>query len=200
VIRRKVTVSFDGGLMMISGLFGFEGRLGRGMWWLGQTAIIAILVLAIALTYAMYRPDQKPTTLSAFGMIGLLIGGFVLCVVINLCSTVKRFHDRGKSGWWFLMNFAPFIGAPWILIECGMLPGDDGGNEYGPPPGTEKRLASLNQEIAGIAASSSKLGRVDDEYLVNYAQKMTAQQSGQQTASASSFGSGGSARPAFGKR
>jgi uncharacterized membrane protein YhaH (DUF805 family) len=52
----------------------------------------------------------------------------------SLAIYVKRWHDRGKSGWWVLIVFVPIIGYLWLLIECGFLAGDDGPNEYGPDP------------------------------------------------------------------
>jgi uncharacterized membrane protein YhaH (DUF805 family) len=54
----------------------------------------------------------------------------------QLAICAKRFHDRGKSGWWVLMAFVPAIGFVWILIELGMLPGDPGPNAHGPPEAT----------------------------------------------------------------
>ena len=42
---------------------------------------------------------------------------------VSFASVVRRFHDRGKSGWWALLYFMPFIGWLWIIIECGLLPG-----------------------------------------------------------------------------
>ena len=45
---------------------------------------------------------------------------------VSFASVVRRFHDRGRSGWWALLYFVPFIGWLWILIECGFLPGKPG--------------------------------------------------------------------------
>jgi hypothetical protein len=42
---------------------------------------------------------------------------------VSFASVVRRFRDRGKSGWWALLYFVPGIGWLWILIECGFLPG-----------------------------------------------------------------------------
>ena len=53
---------------------------------------------------------------------------------ISLAVQVKRWHDRDKSAWWLLMNFVPFIGAIWVLVECGFLRGTEGQNNYGPDP------------------------------------------------------------------
>jgi uncharacterized membrane protein YhaH (DUF805 family) len=48
--------------------------------------------------------------------------------------TTKRWHDRDKSGWWFLINFLPVIGGFWALIENGCLRGTEGPNSYGDDP------------------------------------------------------------------
>jgi uncharacterized membrane protein YhaH (DUF805 family) len=46
---------------------------------------------------------------------------------------IKRFHDRGKSGWWVLILFIPVIGFFWAIIDLGILQGDPGDNRFGPP-------------------------------------------------------------------
>ena len=43
---------------------------------------------------------------------------------------VRRWHDRNKSGWWFLINFVPVIGLLWVLIELGLLPSISENNKY----------------------------------------------------------------------
>ena len=50
---------------------------------------------------------------------------------VSLAISVKRWHDRGKSGWWVLIGFIPIIGGLWALIETGFLGGDPGPNQYG---------------------------------------------------------------------
>jgi len=51
-----------------------------------------------------------------------------------LAIYTKRWHDRGKSGWWSLILLIPLIGPIWFLVECGCLRGTEGPNEYGPDP------------------------------------------------------------------
>jgi uncharacterized membrane protein YhaH (DUF805 family) len=46
----------------------------------------------------------------------------------------KRWHDRGKSGWWTLIILVPAIGSIWLLVELGFLRGTPGANKYGPDP------------------------------------------------------------------
>ncbi len=55
---------------------------------------------------------------------------FALAMWVNIAVTIKRFHDRGKPGVWFLMMFVPYIGSIWILVECGFLRGASGWNDY----------------------------------------------------------------------
>lgn len=52
----------------------------------------------------------------------------------SLAVQAKRWHDRDKSGLWILINFAPYIGVIWALIETGILPGTVGDNVYGRDP------------------------------------------------------------------
>ncbi len=59
---------------------------------------------------------------------------YLLVVLIpGLAVLVRRLHDIGKSGWWFLIVLIPFIGNIWLLV---LLAKDstDGSNEYGPNP------------------------------------------------------------------
>lgn len=51
-----------------------------------------------------------------------------------ICVSIKRWHDRDKSGWWVLIGLIPIIGAIWVLIECGILKGTEGPNRFGPDP------------------------------------------------------------------
>jgi len=118
-------------------LFGFSGRIGRGQWWLAQLAILVVIIAFVGIIAAVAQPNASDS-LDNVGMgIVLLVGaGVVLIVWINIASTVKRFHDRDKSGFWFFIVFVPYIGSLWQLVECGCLPGSTGTNNYGPPPGS----------------------------------------------------------------
>ncbi|MCA0434399.1 MAG: DUF805 domain-containing protein [Proteobacteria bacterium] len=147
--------------------FGFAGRIGRGTWWLGQLlilGIIAVLILAMIIT-SDYRPGAAPDLSPAFVI--LLLISVVLVYVISLCTTVKRYHDRGKSGWWYFIAFVPLIGGIWQLIELGFCAGDDADNDYGPPPGAARRKAALEREIQemsnGRMANSVDAGLIAEE-------------------------------------
>jgi uncharacterized membrane protein YhaH (DUF805 family) len=126
-------------------LFSFDGRIGRGQFWLGYLAVVILAVL-IAIIVSVMVPWEDVTVTGADGQptldftspaltpawIGYLVY-FVVGLWIAIAISIKRFHDRGKSGWWSLIMFIPLIGPIWWLIELGFLRGDPGPNTYGPP-------------------------------------------------------------------
>ena len=59
---------------------------------------------------------------------------YVIFLYPWLALYAKRWHDRGKSGWWSLIVLVPILGAIWILVELGFLRGTEGPNQYGPDP------------------------------------------------------------------
>ena len=57
----------------------------------------------------------------------------VLAIIPSIAVSVRRLHDLGKSGVWFLINFIPFIGAIWFLIlTC--MEGQSKPNKWGENP------------------------------------------------------------------
>jgi uncharacterized membrane protein YhaH (DUF805 family) len=182
---------------MVSTLFGFNGRIGRGGWWLAQFMVLLTWAIIMAVALMLHDPDRTPEKNNDTAFLVTLAVGLVLSVSINVCSTVKRYHDRGKSGVWFFIGFIPFIGAIWQLIECGMLPGDDSDNAYGPPPGSGK---SAHRGDNGSTSANGSLGKLDDNYLANYAKQIALQQAQRQAAAAGGFDNTATGKPVFGKR
>lgn len=52
----------------------------------------------------------------------------------SLAVQVKRWHDRNKTGWMFLVGLIPLIGSIWVFVEAGLSEGTLGPNEYGEDP------------------------------------------------------------------
>jgi uncharacterized membrane protein YhaH (DUF805 family) len=143
-------------------LFGFSGRIGRAKWWLAEFSVLvvwAVIIAAFAGIVELVDPSAEygPGELSNGGLsLGIAIAtGTLMSVWINVAATVKRFHDRDKSGFWFFIVFVPFIGPVWQIVECGLLPGDPSANRFGPPSGggrsgyaddVEAHVASLKAE------------------------------------------------------
>ncbi|MEM9330142.1 MAG: DUF805 domain-containing protein [Pseudomonadota bacterium] len=120
-------------------LFGFQGRIGRLQWWLGQLALTIWLVVSFLVLVAVTGfsvgdfeslTDNQKAGVGA-SLLLFAIAALIPSIWINAATTVKRFHDRNKSGFWFFIIFVPYIGGLWQIVECGFLAGTPGGNDYG---------------------------------------------------------------------
>ncbi len=75
-------------------------------------------------------------------MIGVVLYAlYALAVFIpSIAVTVRRFHDRDMSGWWYLglslAGIIPFVGflASIAFLVLMFLPGTQGSNRFGPDP------------------------------------------------------------------
>ncbi len=117
-------------------LFTVKGRLRRRDFWLYGSGFILLILISVYVLAVLtdYRNVYKETEDEPLGMV---IGELILLAVTfagSLGLLVKRWHDRGKSGWMYLILFIPFIGLFWIFAECGCADGTPGGNVYGPSP------------------------------------------------------------------
>jgi uncharacterized membrane protein YhaH (DUF805 family) len=106
----------------------FEGRISRQQFWIG-----VLIQLGIAIVLGII--DVLAGTYSVHNSIGLLSGIWsIASIYFNLVIYTKRWHDRGKSGWWSLILLIPIVGVIWLIIELGCLPGTPGASRYGPDP------------------------------------------------------------------
>ena len=103
----------------------FNGRARRKEYWFfvlfNALIIIAAMivdnVLGLAFSDTVYGPFYALYALATF--------------IPGLAVSIRRLHDIGKSGWYFLLVLIPFIGGI-ILLVFDVTPGDVGPNEYGP--------------------------------------------------------------------
>jgi uncharacterized membrane protein YhaH (DUF805 family) len=64
----------------------------------------------------------------------VLAGLFGLALIIPWVSvTVRRLHDTGRSGWYYLIGFIPVVGEIWLLVLL-LLDSEPGPNLYGASP------------------------------------------------------------------
>jgi uncharacterized membrane protein YhaH (DUF805 family) len=119
---------------MLAFFFSPSGRIGRAQWWLAQFAVLAIVIIVVVFMMLLHGATEQARSADALLLaIGLLLFSLML-MWMGFCLTVKRYHDRGKSAWWYLIQFIPIIGGIWALVELGFFSGDDGDNEYGDGP------------------------------------------------------------------
>ena len=123
----------------------FDGRSQRAEYWWYTLAwwlvVIGLYILFGAATFtALPEPDAPGggEGSSAVFWIALIaiIAFFLLTLIPNIAVTVRRFHDQDKSGWLYLLNFVPYIGALVIIVFM-CLEGTRGPNGYGDDPKAE---------------------------------------------------------------
>ena len=126
---------------MLAFFFSPSGRIGRAKWWLAHLTITVIALIFIIWAFTQLSGDDgfKHLDERRNRNVGLLLAVELLAFAIVLlwvtfCVAAKRYHDRGKSAWWYLIQFIPIIGGIWALVELGFCSGDDGDNEYGDGP------------------------------------------------------------------
>ena len=108
-------------------LFSTKGRILRSTYWLYSLAFLVIYIVTIIIDSAIGLVDDN------LG-IGLLSGITSLVgIVTGLAVSIKRCHDRDRSGWFLLLGLIPLINL-WVLIELGFMRGSFGDNRYGPDP------------------------------------------------------------------
>ena len=110
------------GSRLLAGFLSFGGRVPRNHFWFAQ-ALSLVFFLAISWF------DET----SGAGWIGAMFF-LVFSVWLSLASQVRRWHDLGRSGYWALLNFIPFVGPIYSLVVLGVHEGEKGANRYGPPP------------------------------------------------------------------
>ncbi|HEX9658865.1 MAG TPA: DUF805 domain-containing protein [Rhodothermales bacterium] len=105
-------------------LFSFEGRINRSKYW-GYTLLLAVGMMVVAFIGFSFAGEIG--LWSSYGLAVLFV------VWPALAVSIKRCHDRNRSGWFVLVSLIPIVSI-WYLIEVGFLRGTDGPNDYGEDP------------------------------------------------------------------
>ncbi len=126
---------------------GYSGRIGRLTYWVASFALSVIELVVIwgllqlahgtlaDLTQYSHGDEVALSSAQAWDVFQHVVLPAIIVSLVFLwpqyAVTTKRWHDRGKSGWWSLIVLVPIIGALWAFIELGFLPGENGVNHYG---------------------------------------------------------------------
>ena len=104
----------------------FSGRARRKEYWM-------FVLFNFVFSFVLGLLDTAFGWNSELGL-GILGGIYSLCVFLpGLAVVVRRLHDVGKSGWFFLIILIPIVGAIWLIVLF-CLDGQPGDNKYGPNP------------------------------------------------------------------
>ena len=108
----------------------FKGRAQRKEYWVFSLIHFALLLALWFLIFAAVSGEQDGLTILFFIILAL----YVLAAILPIYAvSIRRMHDTGKSGWFVLISFLPYIG-PFIFLVLAALDGDSGQNQYGPNP------------------------------------------------------------------
>jgi uncharacterized membrane protein YhaH (DUF805 family) len=117
--------------------FSAGGRISRRQYWLASLPLLGAQLLAELLIASEIEP-------AIVALVSLAVA------IPSLVITIKRLHDRGRSGWFVALAAIPLLGAIWLLIETGLLPGMRGANRFGPDPLAATAVGSAAAAIAPI--------------------------------------------------
>ena len=110
----------------------FSGRARRTEFWTFTLVNIAVATLLAFVDNSSGMTVSTGVT-AAYG-VGILSSLYSLAVLVpHLAVTVRRLHDTGRSGWWWLIGLVPIIGAVVLLIFAAQ-DSQPGSNEYGANP------------------------------------------------------------------
>ena len=111
-------------------LFSAKGCYTRFQFW--KITLISFVIWALFGVYIVLTnsntneiPDENVIVIVAMVMFLLLP-----MIYINIVTSIKRFHDNNKSGWFYLLSLIPYIGSLILLVMNGFMPTVKEGNRY----------------------------------------------------------------------
>ncbi len=102
----------------------FTGRARRKEFWM-YFLIFNIFSIPVAIADIMLNTGNKMSVLYTLAFL-----------LPTIAVIVRRLHDIGKSGWWYLISLIPLVGLiGFLVLMC--LDGTRGENKYGLDPKKE---------------------------------------------------------------
>ena len=114
-------------------LFSFEGRVGRGTYWVYFVVMLVVFGGLSAPSMMALVNAENPSSASGMASLPMLIAMLVM-IWPSLAILAKRWHDVDKSAWWILIALVPVVGGLIALVFNGFIAGTPGANRYGPAP------------------------------------------------------------------
>ena len=101
----------------------FDGRATRSEYWYFTLFATISYIVAMVIDGLLMNVTGGMPILTILAMLGM--------IVPSIAVGVRRLHDIGKSGWWYLLALVPFISL--VLIAFFVIDSKDD-NVYGPNP------------------------------------------------------------------
>ncbi|MDR1925884.1 MAG: DUF805 domain-containing protein [Planctomycetaceae bacterium] len=85
---------------------------------------------------AKVQSNLQVCNILSFVLIAIIVIFALATLLPNLGVCVRRLHDTGRSGWWYLLCVIPYLGAigAIVLLVFYCLDSEKGTNKYGPNP------------------------------------------------------------------
>jgi uncharacterized membrane protein YhaH (DUF805 family) len=109
----------------------FNGRARRKEYWMWTLYYTIVLLFAMVLDNVLGLNFELLGQNLGYGWLYVTIG--ITHLVPGLGIVVRRLHDVGKSGWFYLIILIPLIGFIWILVLF-CTEGDKEDNKWGSNP------------------------------------------------------------------
>lgn len=103
----------------------FQGRSSRGAYWWSVLLLSIISIAASVIDLTMF--SALVAQMGGTGPVGVIIS--LATVIPSIAIAVRRLHDVGRSGWWYLIAFT-VIGIL-LLIYWWAQPGQRQENAFG---------------------------------------------------------------------
>jgi len=108
-----------------------NGRARRKELWMFSLWYALIAYVPMFIGFVLLDSGELEVIGGLLVFVGIIFSLALLCPMINL--QIRRLHDIGKSGWFWLISFIPYVGGI-ILLVLMCLDSQRGDNQYGPNP------------------------------------------------------------------
>ncbi|WP_299396979.1 DUF805 domain-containing protein [uncultured Gelidibacter sp.] len=105
----------------------FKGRARRTEYWMFM--LFHLLIIFVLAFLSVILEDVGMSQIGLF----LLVVYVLMSFLPALALTVRRLHDTGRSGWYYLLSFIPYVGGIIIFVFT-VMDSENGTNNWGPNP------------------------------------------------------------------
>ena len=114
----------------------FKGRARRKEYWMYTLIFTVLLIALMTIMFSVLSFSDETgieTGPSVYLTVILVIVFLFAHFIPTIALTVRRLHDTGKSGWWYLIVLVPYLGN-FVIFIFTLIDGDRGDNKYGSNP------------------------------------------------------------------
>lgn len=135
-------------------LFSAEGRIGIWRYNARFAQLMFVVLVAAAVMFGAMATESNVV----IGLFGVVVTGVALAAIVAMIfAAVKRLHDLGHSGWFYLIGIIPIVGALFTLYYS-FRPGSEDDNHYGAPrepTGADKILGAIGMVLLVLVTVGS---------------------------------------------